>query len=162
MLRNDVRHFAAVLFLLFTLLPLSAFAGSSGWLLSGAETVTSLSVRTSGRCFVYNRSAAGIRVNGGEADEEVFTTLLRQISDALEDADAEAQPSGEPLLTVKICAADVNQTVSFYADETDRRHVFVFSSGDKGDVSGTTEAWRVGTILLACEGTQLPGEDQEP
>ena len=162
MLRKDVRHFAAGLFLLAALLPVTAFAGGSGGLFSGAETVTSLSVTASGRCFVYSRSAAGIRVNGGEADEEVFMTLLRQIGSALQDEGAEGEPSGEPLLTVQVCAGDEKQTVSFYTDEADRRRVFVLSSGDEGSVSGTTEAWRVGTILLACEGTQLPGEEDAP
>ena len=93
----------------------------------------------------------------GTAHEEVFSTLIRQIESAEDGQSAAFQPQDDPLLTVSLSGTDGTHTLQFYADAQDRSRVYVLCSG-KADAS-TTEAWRVGTILLACEGTQIPEEE---
>ena len=162
MLRKDLRRLAAIFAVLAGLLPLPAAGESGGIRLPAAESVTELSVTAGSRSFVYRRSGGGMRVNGGEADEEIFSTLMRQICGALQGEAETDTPAGEPLLTVQIGTGNGRQTVCFYADGADRSRALVLSTGDGGETVLGTEAWRVGTILLACEGTQIPAQDEEP
>ena len=148
--------------LLLLLLALSLAAGTAladetKTIAGTARRVQQLTVSAGNRSFLYVRTSAGLQVNGMKADEEVFSTLIRQIESAEGGQSAAFQPQDDPLLTVSLSGTDGTHTLQFYADAQDRSRVYVLCSG-KADAS-TTEAWRVGTILLACEGTQIPEEE---
>ena len=126
-----------------------------------ALRTASMRVCANGRSFLYRRTAGGLSVNGGQADEEVFTTLLSQIRAAVSGGRERFVPQGEPLLTVTLEGGE-SRTIAFYRDGADQSRVFVIVRSGEGERACATEAWRVGTILLACEGTQLPQEAEEP
>ena len=126
-----------------------------------ALRMTSLRVSANGRSFFYTRTGSGLSVNGGQADEEVFSTLLGQIRAAVSGESGRFAPRGELLLTVTV-GGETDRTISFYRDGADESRVIVLVSGGGSERTCGTEAWRVGTILLACEGTQLPRETEEP
>ena len=121
---------------------------------------TSLCVTAEGRSFRYAKSGSLLTVNGAAADEEAVDTLLRHLSSALSGDTAAFTPEEAPIMTVDFTAGDESGEISFYPDEADRSRVYVVSAKDGASV---TEAWRVGTILLACEGSRAAGaEDDAP
>ena len=111
-----------------------------------------------GRSFRYARSGAALTVNGAAADGEVVDTLLRHLSAALSGEEAAFTPEKEPIMTVTFeMGGDAGQ-IAFYTDDDNRAQVYVISAGNGASV---TEAWRVGTILLACEGSRAAEEPEE-
>ncbi len=119
---------------------------------------TSLCVTAAGRSFRYARSGAALTVNGAAADGEVVDTLLRHLSAALSGEEAAFTPEKEPIMTVTFeMGGDAGQ-IAFYTDDDNRAQVYVISAGNGASV---TEAWRVGTILLACEGSRAAEEPEE-
>ena len=124
--------------------------------------VTELSVSAGARSFRYLRTASGLSVNGHDADQEVFDTLLRQIVSASMCEPAAFTPEGDPLMTVSAQSPSGQRLMRFFADKQDQSRVYVLISGRGADEQGTTDAWRVGTILMACEGSQLTHEGEAP
>ena len=124
--------------------------------------ITELSVCAGARSFRYFRTASGLSVNGHDADQEVFDTLLRQIVSASMCDSAVFTPEGEPLMTVTAQSPSGLREMRFFADEQDQSRVYVLISGRGADKQGTTDAWRVGTIPMACEGSRLVHEGEAP
>jgi len=119
---------------------------------------TSLCVTAEGRSFRYMKNGSCLTVNGALADEEVVDTLLRHLSSALSGENAAFTPDSAPVMTVSFTAGSESGTISFYPDDADKKKVYVVSSGEDASI---TEAWRVGTILLACEGSQAAEEEEK-
>ena len=125
--------------LLLLLLALSLAAGTAladetKTIAGTARRVQQLTVSAGSRSFLYVRTSAGLQVNGMKADEEVFSTLIRQIESAEDGQSAAFQPQDDPLLTVSLSGTDGTHTLQFYADAQDRSRVYVLCSG-KADAS---------------------------
>ena len=73
-----------------------------------------------------------LSVNGQKADEEVFYALL----------------------TVTVYTDTQDFSASFYQDQGDGKYAYVVA-GAENERFLKTDAWRVGTLLLTCEGTRI-------
>ena len=65
------------------------------------------------------------------------------------------EPEGEPLLTVAISTDTQQYNARFYEDGETGRNTNIISMQQSSTQYLTTEAWRVGTLLLTCEGTRI-------
>ena len=93
-------------------------------------------------------------VNGQKADGEVFSTLLDQLTADCFIPCEEFEPRGEPLLTVTVSTDTQNFSARFYQDSEDGKYAYVVAGADNARCL-KTDAWRVGTLLLTCEGTRI-------
>lgn len=95
-----------------------------------------------------------LSVNGQKADGEVFSTLVDQLTaESYTPCDA-FTPQGDAMLTVTIYTDTQDFSARFYQDEDDGKYAYVVA-GEKGQRCLKTDAWRVGTLLLTCEGTRI-------
>ena len=89
------------------------------------------------------------------ADEDVFDTLIEQLM-AFDFVQRDPfAPEGEPLLTVAISTDTQQYNARFYEDGETGRNTNIISMQQSSTQYLTTEAWRVGTLLLTCEGTRI-------
>ena len=116
-----------------------------------------VSVCTPERSFRFHLDAHGaVSVNGHAADAEIFSTLLEQITRLPVDPAAAFPAENAQLL----------MSLEIHADE--RRHIAHFyDHGDTGTVTHIicgapdapeyrlTDGWRVGTLVMTCEGTRI-------
>lgn len=119
---------------------------------------TNLCVTAKGRSFQYAKNGSVLTVNGTIADEEAVDTLLRHLSSALSGDETTFTPEEAPIMTVTFTLGGETGNIAFYPDKEDHHRVYVVSSENGVSI---TEAWQVGTILLACEGSQAAGENEE-
>ena len=121
-------------------------------------SVTALSVTADDRRFEFLCDGEAVSVNGQMADGEVFLTLLDQILTLPVAACAAFSPEeGSAMLTLVLTAAGHDNTVRFYegsSQETAR----VLAGTPEEPVYGVTKAWRIGTLLLVCDGTRIQDE----
>ena len=96
----------------------------------------------------------GLSVNGQKADGEVFSTLLDQLTADCFVPCEDFEPRGEPLLTVTVSTDTQDFSARFYQDSEDGKYAYVVAGADKARCL-KTDAWRVGTLLLTCEGTRI-------
>lgn len=95
-----------------------------------------------------------LSVNGQKADEEVFSTLVDQLTaDSFTLCD-DFEPQNDALLTVTVYTDTQDFSASFYQDQGDGKYAYVVAGADN-DRFLKTDAWRVGTLLLTCEGTRI-------
>lgn len=120
--------------------------------------VTALSVTSGDRHFEFLCDGDAVSVNGQMADGEIFLTLLDQILTLPVTACAAFSPEeGSAMLTLVVTAAGHDYTVRFYegsSQETAR----VLAGTPEEPVYGATRAWRIGTLLLVCDGTRIQDE----
>lgn len=121
-------------------------------------SVTALSVTAGDRRFEFLCSGDAVSVNGQMADGEIFSTLLDQILTLPVAACAAFSPEeSSAMLTLVVTTADHNNTVHFYkgsSQETAR----VLAGTPEEPVYGVTKSWRIGTLLLVCDGTRIQDE----
>ena len=121
-------------------------------------SVTALSVTAGDRRFEFLCDGDEVSVNGQLADGEIFLTLLDQILTLPVAACAAFSPEeSSAMLTLVLTAADHDNTVRFYegsSQETAR----VLAGTPEEPVYGVTKAWRIGTLLLVCDGTRIQDE----
>ena len=141
----------------------SAAAEDAGTLFEAldAQDVSEVSVTTPEREFRFDAADGEVSVNGRMADAEAFQTLLDQIAKLPVDASDAFTPDDAPLLTLSVDADGDHLDASFYrADGTD-----VYASvigAQNGCVRyGLTKAWRVGKLVLTCDGTRIFDENGE-
>ena len=95
-----------------------------------------------------------LSVNGQKADEEVFSTLVDQLTaDSFTLCD-DFEPQNDALLTVTVYTDTQDFSASFYQEQRDDKYAYVVAGADNERFL-KTDAWRVGTLLLTCEGTHL-------
>lgn len=126
-----------------------------------AQEVSEVSVTTPEREFRFDAEGGAVSVNGQMADAEAFQTLLDQIAKLPMDASDAFTPDDAPLLTLSVDADGSRLDASFYrADGTD-----VYASvicAQNGCVRyGLTKAWRIGKLVLTCDGTRILDENGE-
>ena len=95
-----------------------------------------------------------LSVNGQKADGEVFSTLLDQLTADCFIPCEDFEPRGEPLLTVTVSTDTQDFSARFYQDSEDGKYAYVVAGAEK-ERCLKTDAWRVGTLLLTCEGTRI-------
>ena len=121
-----------------------------------SDDIQSVSIQTKRRVFQFQCSTDdSVSVNAYVADEDVFDTLLEQLmAFSFEPCDP-FEPEGDPLLTVEISAGAQQYSAWFYEDGGTGKNTNIICT-QQGDTQYlTTEAWRVGTLLLTCEGTRI-------
>lgn len=124
------------------------------------ETITAISVHTPERSFQFYVDGCGaVSVNGQQADSEIYMTLVSQISELPVNASGAFNPdSAQLLLTLTVCAGGVQHTARFYED-SDACEIARIVVGPEGEPEyGQTNGWRVGTLMMTCEGTRIQDE----
>lgn len=96
----------------------------------------------------------GLSVNGQKADSAVFSTLVDQLlSPSFMPVDA-FEPTDEPVVTMTVCTERRDFIARFYTDQNVGKYAYVITGAESSRCL-KTDAWRVGTLLLTCEGTRI-------
>ena len=125
-----------------------------------AEGVTAVFVGTPDRCFQFDVDVSGeVSVNGQRADGEIYLTLIDQIAELPVVVTGAFTPdSTQLLLTLTVCQDEEERTACFYEDDgTGKIARIVFGAPDSPKY-GRTNGWRVGTLMMTCEGTRIQDE----
>ena len=119
-----------------------------------AEDITGVRIHAKDDC-TFDFSVRGeLSVNGQKADGEVFSTLVDQLTAKSYLPCADFTPQSDVMLTVTVYTDTQDFFASFYQDNDNGRYAYVIA-GAKQDRCLKTDAWRVGTLLLTCEGTRI-------
>lgn len=121
-----------------------------------ADQVHALLITASDRSFEFMRTGRHVSVNGSTADRDVFSTLLRQIVN-MPVTEAESFSPGRLLMTIHMDVGEARHDVRFY-ESPDGETVDVAYTVQAAQRYGVTDAWRLGTLLLACDGTRILDE----
>lgn len=120
------------------------------------ESITAVSLKTPERSFEFARSEHNIiTVNGQRADSEIYQTLLAQIAE-LPVSTLDTLPSNtDKLLTLVVITGDRRHTAYFYGDGGAGTEAFIHCDTQNAPPYRQTDAWRVGTLMMTCEGTRI-------
>lgn len=99
-----------------------------------------------------------VSVNGQKADAEMFTTLIGQIMAIPVASLAAFTPSCDPMLTLTIVAGEEEFVACFYHDGGADTRARIISNPQGEPRYGQTDGWRIGTLLLTCDGTRIQDE----
>ena len=123
------------------------------------EAIISVSLTTPQTAFDLSRKDdQGVSINGQRGDHEGFITLLEQIA-GIPFLPAEPFAAQEaPLLTLIVLEQNERHCAVFYPDKNTGEDVRIIVSDGGAPVYGRTDGWRIGTLLLACEGTRIQDE----
>lgn len=118
--------------------------------------ITALSVSTPERSFHFHLDHQGaVHVNGSRADHEIFSTLLDQIRELPVEQHTAFAPSAQDLLLTLVVSTDARQhTARFYSSSDGGKTRIVLDGGNTPEYR-QTNIWRVGTLMMACEGTRI-------
>lgn len=119
--------------------------------------VTSLSVIAPGRSFQFDLGQQGtVSVNGHQADREAFSTLVNQIAALPVEQHAAFVPDAQDLLlTLVVSSGAKQQTARFYEDGVHGEKARIVLGTDAAPEYRQTNGWRVGTLMMTCEGTRI-------
>ena len=120
------------------------------------DEITGIRITAADDCeFTFSVSKDnGLSVNGQKADSAVFSTLVDQIlSPSFMPVDA-FEPADEPVVTMTVCTERRDFIARFYTDQDVGKYAYVIT-GEESSRCLKTDAWRVGTLLLTCEGTRI-------
>lgn len=125
-----------------------------------SEAITAISVTTPDCCFQFRRDGDGnISVNGQQADSEIYMTLVSQITDLpVDDYNAFSPDHASLLLTLVVSTADSEHTARFYEDGGKGEKARIICGEPDAPVYRQTGGWRVGTLMMTCEGTRIQDE----
>ena len=152
---------AAVCLLGFMLLPAANESAQTVSVAVGSNSpaaddtdITGIRIHANDDC-EFDFSVRGeLSVNGQKADEEVFSTLVDQLTaDSFTLCD-DFEPQNDALLTVTVYTDTQDFSASFYQEQGDDKYAYVVAGADNERFL-KTDAWRVGTLLLTCEGTRI-------
>ena len=100
-----------------------------------------------------------VSVNGQKADRDVFLTLLDQILTMPVVTIAPFVPADEATVTLTLYVDDAQYTAAFYQEADEESPTMSIISGNAdAPCYQRTDRWRLGTMLLACEGTRIQDE----
>ncbi|MGN0777094.1 MAG: hypothetical protein ACI4MM_10510 [Candidatus Ventricola sp.] len=125
-----------------------------------AEGITAIFVGTPDRSFRFDVDVSGeVSVNGQQADGEIYMTLVDQIAELpVVLTGAFVPDSTQLLLTLTICQNDVEHTACFYEDGGSGETARVVTGSADAPEYGQTNGWRIGTLMMTCEGTRIQDE----
>lgn len=126
-----------------------------------ASAITSISVTAGNRSFLFvAEDSRNVSVNGREADCDIYRTLVGQIASLPVYAqEAFATQDARLLLTLTVSAGDRQHTASFYEDDGTGETARIVAGTESAPQYAQTAGWRVGTLMMTCEGTRV--EDEE-
>lgn len=125
-----------------------------------AKTITAITVHTPERSFQFAIGDSNcVSVNGQQADGEIYMTLVGQIA-ALPVSSTERFGAGDNklLLTLTVSDGDGQHTASFYEDGGACETARVIAGPENAPRYVQTDGWRVGTLMMTCEGTRVQDE----
>lgn len=140
--------------------PVTAEASSRAALFPELDvsSISHLEITAPDRNFSFIPGDAGnVSVNGQQGDGEIFTTLVSQITELPVSPQEAFSPQEDPLLTVCISFSGEERSVRFYRGVEDENARLIVGARDSLRY-GETDAWRVGTLLLTCDGTRIQDE----
>lgn len=125
-----------------------------------AKAITAITVRTPERSFRFAREYDSlVSVNGQQADSEIYMTLVGQIAELpVSPAEQFCASDTKLLLTLIISAGEEQHTASFYEDGGTGATARVIAGTESAPRYGQTDGWRVGTLMMTCEGTRVQDE----
>ncbi len=120
--------------------------------------IVSVSLSSSESQFTFNcKTSSAVSVNGQKADSGVFSTLLSQILGQFYTP-AKFQIGDEsPFLSLSMTTPTGTYSANFYSDGG--RTARIVTLTPSGGQNLSTDAWRIGTMLLTCEGTRILDQD---
>lgn len=120
------------------------------------NAITAITLASPDTRFEFLCSAPnGVSVNGSQADSEIFLTLIEQIAE-MTASPAEAVPEGsELLLSLTIFSGASEHQAAFYSGGKDGSRAFVRTGAPDAPKYHQTAGWRIGTLMLTCEGTRI-------
>lgn len=123
----------------------------------GDMHVTALSITTPDRSFQFHMDTQGmVSVNGQQADSEVFSTLLEQIEKLPVERYSTFSPQQQNLImTLVISSEEEKHTARFYEDGSEGEKAHIVLGTDDAPEYRQTNGWRVGTLMMTCEGTRI-------
>lgn len=120
--------------------------------------IVSVSFSSSESQFSFDcQTANAVSVNGQKADIGVFSTLLSQILGQFYDPAEFSIQQETPLLSLRVTTPTGAYSATFYSGN--ERTARILTSTPNGEQTLTTDAWRIGTMLLTCEGTRIQDKD---
>ena len=121
------------------------------------HAITSITVATPDRSFHFLcENPQLVSVNGRQADSEVFSTLLEQISELPVEHYNSFNPQAQNLiLTLVISTGQEKQTARFYEDGRQGEKAHIVLGSEDAPEYRQTGGWRVGALMLTCEGTRI-------
>ena len=119
------------------------------------SVVTTVSITTPQSAFDMRRSSKSVSINGQQGDEDVFSTMLTHIADMDFVSTHPFTAPEAPILTLVIHQHGEEFTAAFYADNENGEHARIIAGREPAPVYGVIDGWRVGTLMLACEGTRI-------
>ena len=124
------------------------------------NAITAISVHSPERSFqFYADGRGGVSVNGQQADAEIYLTLVDQISELpIHQTDAFIPDGVQWLLTLTVCADGEQHTARFYEGEGTSEVARIVAGSEDAPEYGQTGGWRVGTLMMTCEGTRIQDE----
>ena len=124
------------------------------------EAITAISVRSPECSFQFFADGSGeVSVNGRQADAEIYLTLVSQISELpVARTEAFIPDSVQWLLTLTVCAGGKQHIARFYEDDSAGKVARIVTGSEDAPEYGQTGGWRVGTLMMTCEGTRIQDE----
>lgn len=121
------------------------------------DTITSITITSPQQSFQFHRCGPeAVSVNGQHADSEIFLTLLEQIAELPADACSAFSPEKDNLLlTLVVCEGAKQHIARFYADGAQGEKTRIISGSADAPEYHQTGGWRVGTLMMTCEGTRI-------
>lgn len=119
--------------------------------------ITTLSVSTPERSFQFHLSPHGtVSVNGHRADRDIVSVLLNQISGLPVETHSAFSPSAaDLLLTLIISTGTQKKTARFYSSGSPGETARIVLDTNNTREYRQTNTWRVGTLMMTCEGTRI-------
>lgn len=124
------------------------------------NAITAISVFSPERSFQFYADGSGkVSVNGQQADAEIYLTLVSQISELpVARTDAFIPDSVQWLLTLTVCTGGKQHIARFYEDDSAGKIARIVTGSEDAPEYGQTGGWRVGTLMMTCEGTRIQDE----
>ena len=124
-----------------------------------ASRITAITVSTPERSFRFDAEGGEVSVNGRQADAEIYETLVNQIAALPVDRIGAFTPdSAQLLLVITVCADGAEQTARFYEDGGTGETAWIIAGTADAPAYAKTSGWRVGTLMMTCEGTRIQDE----
>lgn len=124
------------------------------------EDIVYLSVRTPDRSFEFRLGEHGrFLVNNQSADMGIYNTLVSQIARIPVSAVHAIPEENTQLLTLQISTPAHSHVAHFFADGGADTEAFIRSGPREAPLYFQTDAWRVGTLIMACEGAPIHEDD---
>ena len=124
------------------------------------NAITAISVFSPERSFQFYADGSGkVSVNGQQADAEIYLTLVSQISELpVARTEAFIPDSVQWLLTLTVCTGGKQHIARFYEDDSAGKVARIVTGSEDAPEYGQTGGWRVGTLMMTCEGTRIQDE----